>query len=131
MEIVGLIVLGLIAGSLAAALGIGGGIIFVPALVTFFGFTQIEAQGTSLAIIIPTAIVATIGHARRHRIDWPVAITAGLTGIIGAALGANLALQLDEHTLSRIFSILLAVLGVRMALRAWSLRPSADSIDPG
>lgn len=130
MEILALVLLGLFAGALASALGIGGGIIFVPALVTFFGFSQIEAQGTSLAIIVPTAIIATIGHARHKRIIWPIAITAGLVGIVGAILGSELALRLDEKTLSRVFSILLIVLAVRMAHRAWTLRPSAASVDP-
>ncbi len=55
VEIIGLVALGLFAGTLAATLGVGGGIIFVPVLVSVFGFAQLDAQGTSLAIIVPTA----------------------------------------------------------------------------
>lgn len=131
MEVLGLVLLGLFAGLLASALGIGGGIIFVPAFVAFFGFTQLEAQGTSLAIIVPTAIIATIGHTRRGRVNWPVAIIAGVTGIGGALLGAEAAYALDEKTLQRIFAVLLFVLAIRMAHRAWKLRSEMPSIDPG
>ena len=65
-----LLVIGFAAGSIAASLGVGGGIIYVPALVAFFGFAQHEAQGTSLALIIPTAIIATIVHQKAGRVDW-------------------------------------------------------------
>lgn len=131
MEVIGLVILGLFAGLLASALGIGGGIIFVPAFVSLFGFTQLEAQGTSLAIIVPTAIISTIGHARRGRVNWPVALIAGITGIGGALLGAEAAYALDEKTLQRIFALLLLALAVRMAHRAWKLRAAAGSANAG
>ena len=59
IEIMGFVILGLITGVIASTLGVGGGIIFVPSLVVFFAFEQHMAQGTSLAIIVPTAIVGT------------------------------------------------------------------------
>lgn len=131
IEIVGLLALGLFAGSLAATLGVGGGIIFVPALVSFFAFPQLEAQGTSLAIIVPTAIVATIGHARAGRVIWKVAFIAGSAGIIGALAGSRLAYQLDEDVLRKVFAIVLLILAARMLYRAITLRKASVAPDGG
>jgi len=131
MEIIGLLALGLFAGSLAATLGVGGGIIFVPALVSFFSFTQLEAQGTSLAIIVPTAIVATIGHARAGRVIWKVALVAGTAGIVGAIGGSQLAYQLDEEVLRKVFAVVLVILAVRMLYRAIKLRNESVAPDGG
>ena len=125
VEIIGLVLLGVVAGALASALGIGGGIIFVPAFVSIFGFSQLEAQGTSLAIIVGTAAVATIGHARKGRIDWKIAGFVGIGSILGALLGSRTAFFLDEDVLTRIFAVMLLVLAARMAWHAWSVRPSA------
>ncbi|HSJ70302.1 MAG TPA: sulfite exporter TauE/SafE family protein [Acidimicrobiia bacterium] len=124
IEIAGLIVLGLVAGMFAASLGIGGGIIFVPVLVSAFGFSQLDAQGTSLAVIVPTAIIATIGHMRANRVVWKVALFTGTAGIIGALLGSQVAYLVDEAFLRRVFAVVLAGLAVRMALRAWRIRPN-------
>lgn len=127
--IFGFILLGLVAGTLASTLGVGGGIIFVPMLVAFFGFSQIEAQGTSLAIILPTALLSTVVHARAGRIHWGVALVAGIIGVPTALLGANVALSMDQDQLSKAFSILLTIVAIRMSYRAWTLRPSAASAE--
>jgi uncharacterized membrane protein YfcA len=124
IDVVGLVGLGLLAGTLVATLGIGGGIMFVPVLIFGFGFSQLDAQGTSLAVVVPTAVVATIGHARAHRVQWKIAAVAGVVGIGGALAGARLAHALDETVLARVFAIVLGALAVRMAWRAWKLRPS-------
>ena len=124
-EIVALIALGLFAGAIAATLGLGGGIIFVPALVVLFGFDQHIAQGTSLAIIFPTAIVATIAHTRRGNVRWRLAIPIGIAGIAGAVLGAQIALRLDADLLRRMFGIFLLLLSIRMAWRAWRIGGSS------
>ena len=78
-EILSLIAVGLVAGTIAAALGLGGGIIFVPTLVVLFGFEQHVAQGTSLAVIFPTAIVATIAHAKMGSVRMKIAVPIGLS----------------------------------------------------
>lgn len=129
IEIVGLIALGLFAGLLASALGVGGGIIFVPVLVGVFGFTQLDAQGTSLAVIVPTAIIATIGHMRAGRVVWRVALFTGGTGIVGALIGSQVAYSIDEAMLQRIFTVVLLLLAARMGYRAWRLRPVSGSAD--
>jgi len=121
LEIVALIALGLFAGAIAASLGLGGGIIFVPALVVLFGFDQHIAQGTSLAVIFPTAIVATVAHTRMGNVRWRLAIPIGIAGIAGAVLGAQIALRLDPDLLRRMFGIFLTLLAIRMAWRAWRI----------
>ena len=118
IEIFGLILLGLIAGIVAAALGLGGGIVFVPVLVVVFGFDQHIAQGTSLAVIFPTAIMAALAHARLGNVRWNLAIPIGLAGIVGAVLGAQAALQLDADLLRRLFGVFLIILACRMVWHA-------------
>ncbi len=131
MELVGLILLGLFAGYAAATLGVGGGIIFVPVLVSVFAFGQLEAQGTSLAIILPTAIIATFAHARAERVVWSVAYVTGGPKIVFAFLGALVAQSMDEDILSKVVAVVLAALAIQMARRAWSLRSDSVSIDGG
>lgn len=131
LEIVALITLGLVAGATAAALGLGGGIIFVPSLVVLFGFEQHIAQGTSLAVIFPTAIVATLAHARMGNVRWRLAAPIGLAGIVGAVVGAQIALQLDADLLRRMFGAFLILLALRMGWRAWRINDRSEpSPDP-
>ena len=131
LEIAALITLGLLAGALAAALGLGGGVIFVPSLVVLFGFEQHIAQGTSLAVIFPTAIVATVAHARMGNVRWRLSIPIGIAGIGGAVLGAQVALQLDADLLRRLFGVFLILLAVRMAWRARRINGQSEPVpDP-
>ncbi len=129
IEILGLVVLGLAAGSHVSTLGTGGGILFVPALTYGFGYAQLDAQGTSLAVVVPTAMIATIGHARADRVLWKVSAIAGVTGIAGALAGASIAHAIDEGLLAKIFAVMLAGLALRMAWRAWTLRPVSSPSD--
>lgn len=128
-EIVGLVILGLFAGSLAATLGVGGGIIYVPVLVSVFAFSQLEAQGTSLAVILATSVVGTYLHSRANRVVWKVAFVTGGVGIVFALAGANLALSMDEETLGKIFAVVMALLALRMAHKAWTLRTASRALN--
>ncbi len=138
-ELLGLLALGLFAGTLAATLGVGGGIIFVPVLVSLFGFAQLDAQGTSLAIIVPTAIVGMLTHAKAGRVDWPVVAVVGVGGVFAAFGGATLAQSMHADLLRRIFAVVLVFLSVRMASRTYRLwqtyrvsdRSASDPIDAG
>jgi uncharacterized membrane protein YfcA len=113
---IGLVAIGLAAGILAALLGIGGGIVFVPALVTLYAFPQHVAQATSLAAMVPTMVVAAATHARAKRVDWPLAVTLGAGGLLGGALGALTALEISAPILRRLFAALLVVVTVRMVV---------------
>ena len=112
--ILGLIAVGVVAGSVAASLGVGGGIIYVPALVTIFSLAQHEAQGTSLALIIPTTIVATIVHSRAGRVDWRISGLLALGAVGGGFLGAQAALALEAPVLRKMFGVLVAITALRM-----------------
>jgi len=114
MTAIALIAVGLAAGVLSAALGVGGGIVYVPALVALFGFAQHEAQGTSLAVIVPTMVVAAVVHARAGRVHWPTVVPLGIAAVIGGFLGAQAALALDATLLRRLFAALLVFASIRM-----------------
>ena len=129
-EIIGLITLGLFAGAIAATLGVGGGIIFVPALVSAFGFAQLDAQGTSLAIIVPTAIVGMLTHAKAGRVVWPVVFVVAAGGVIAALGGAKLAQSMDEDVLQTVFAVVLVLLAIRMGLRTYGLWQKSKDLDP-
>jgi uncharacterized membrane protein YfcA len=116
-EPLSLIAVGLLAGVLSATLGVGGGVVFVPALVALLGFEQQVAQGTSLAVILPTVVVGTTVHARARRVVWSVALTAGAGGVLGGLAGAEVALGLPESVLRRMFAIFLLVMAARMLNR--------------
>ena len=113
-EVLGLLCLGLVTGAIAASLGIGGGIIFVPSLVVFFGFEQHVAQGTSLAIIVPTAVVGMAIHARSGRVEWGVALAIAAGGLIGGVVGARGAIAVGSEALRLTFGALLVAIAVRM-----------------
>ena len=129
-----LIVVGVLAGALASALGIGGGVIFVPVLAVIVGLEQTTAQGTSLAVIVPTAVVGTITHMRRDRVVWPAAAPVALGGIVGGFAGAQGALAADPTLLRRLFAGLLVVLAIRLLAADWleARRASASdgNVDP-
>lgn len=117
MTFLALVAVGLVAGSLASALGIGGGIVYVPALVTLFAFDQHTAQGTSLAVIVPAAVIGAWAHHRAGRVDWRLAIGLGLGGVTGGLIGAQVALALDAQLLRRLFAGFLILMAVRMLLK--------------
>ncbi len=117
--VVGYVLLGLAAGALSALLGVGGGVIMVPAMVVLFGFDQHLAEGTSLLVIIPTAVVGSIRHTRNHYTDWRLGLILGVGGIAGAWLGATVALELDADLLQRLFAAFLLVMAVHLL---WTTR---------
>jgi uncharacterized protein len=119
---IGMVLLGLGTGTLAGLLGVGGGIIMVPGMVLLFGLPAAVAKGTSLAVIIPTAITATRRNVRMGNADLPAAAAVGLAGVATAFLGSRISVGLSESTANALFAGLLVILAVRMAL---SLRSRA------
>ena len=109
---------GLAMGLLSALFGIGGGIILVPILVALFGYSQQLAAGTSLAVMILIALVGALRLTRPGLTDWRAGARFGLAAMVGAVVGANLAIFLPEQVLRVLFAVFLAYVGVRMILRA-------------
>lgn len=110
-----LVLIGLAAGMLSGLIGVGGGIIVVPALIYFLGFTQYEAQGTSLGLLLlPIGILAVINYYNKGYIDIKVVAIMTVAFIIGGWLGSKLALSISELALKRIFAIVLFYTAFKM-----------------
>lgn len=112
-----LIPVGFAVGAFSAAFGIGGGLLMVPVMVLAYGFDQHVAQGTSLIVIVPTALVGAIAHHRRGFVDPVAAAYMTVGGIAGVFLGARLALATDAETLQAIFGAVVVAAGIRLVLQ--------------
>ncbi|WP_020606283.1 sulfite exporter TauE/SafE family protein [Spirosoma spitsbergense] len=114
-QILLLLLLGLLAGVLSGLIGIGGGIIIVPALVLLFGFSQQMAQGTTLATLIPpVGLLAAYSYYRQGDIDVRAAIWIAAGFLIGGFFGARLATILPTVVLTKVFAGILVLIAVRM-----------------
>jgi uncharacterized protein len=118
LEILAAVVIGLLAGALGGLFGVGGGLIFVPALVLLFDFGQVEAEATSLLAIIPVVLAGTWRQHLYGNVRWRPALVIGLTAIAGVELGVLTAKSLPEETLQRLFGVLLLVVAAQLAWRA-------------
>ena len=116
------LVLGLSAGVLAGLFGVGGGILFVPALVAL-GLGQLEAQATSLLAILPTVAAGAWNQRRYGNLRIRPALILGLVSVLGVEAGAQIATSLDETLLRRLFAILLFAVAAQLAWRAHRGRP--------
>jgi uncharacterized membrane protein YfcA len=105
---------GLGTGAAAGLLGVGGGILMVPFLTLAVGLSQHAAEATSLVVVLPTAIVASVALRRRGVGDLGLALRFGLVGARGGAAGALLALALPAATLRVVFAAFLTVVGLRL-----------------
>ena len=122
------IVGGLAAGLVSGTIGVGGGLLFVPIMTTGYRFTQHLAQGTSLAAIIPTAVVGGYTHIREGNVVRDAAIWMGGGGVVGAVLGAFVAIHVPAPILARIFAAFLIVNAI--ALVRGALAPVAETPSP-
>lgn len=117
LEIAVGLAVGLVAGIVSGALGVGGGVIMVPAMALLMGVDQATAQGTSLVVILPTAISGVASHMRRRNLDWWPTAGMGLAGATAALGGAYLALHVDPTRLRQVFALYLAVVGLQCIFR--------------
>lgn len=112
--IIFLIGVGLLAGFLSGVLGIGGGVVMVP-LLLLVGFSQHQAQGTSLAAMLPpVTLLAVLQYSKGGYVDWKLALVISATFIIGGLFGSKLAVAIDEKLLKRIFGVLMLFIAVKM-----------------
>jgi uncharacterized membrane protein YfcA len=119
---VAILAFGVFTGAMAGILGIGGGTFMVPFMVLALGIGQHAAEATSLLVVLPTSIVATVVLARRGAVDVRQALTLGLMGAAGGVLGALIALALPADTLRRVFAVFMLVVSARMLLGLWRTR---------
>jgi uncharacterized membrane protein YfcA len=108
---------GVLVGVLSAMFGVGGGVLMVPFMVLVLDETQHLAEGTSLLVIVPTAIAGVLVHRRSGFVSFRHSALLAAGGIGGAWLGAMLALRLSAETLQVAFGAFMAIVGVRTVLR--------------
>lgn len=113
---------GLAAGFLSGTIGIGGGLLFVPTMTVGFRLSQAVAQGTSLIAIVPTAIVGGFTHLREGNVLVRPALWMGGGGVVGALIGALVAVEVPGPVLARVWGAFLVFSAYRLGLQA--LRPS-------
>src|SRR5665811_1191873 len=115
IQILILIVIGILSGILAGVFGVGGAIIVIPALVFILGLSQHEAQGTSLAFMLPpVGILATWNYWKEGQVNWKIALILSLTFVVGAYFGSMLSINIPDKLLRRFFGALLFVMAIKM-----------------
>jgi uncharacterized membrane protein YfcA len=115
-----LMMVGLSAGFLSGLVGVGGGIIIVPSLIFFLGFSQKAAQGTSLGLLLlPVSILAAFNYYNNGFINWKVIGIMCTTFILGGWIGSRLALSIPEMVVKKLFGALLLYTAFRMM--GWDL----------
>lgn len=109
------ILLGLAAGTFSGFMGLGGGVLLAPALVYIFGLTQHQAQGTSLAVMVPPiTLLAALKYYHSGNVKLDVAIFIALGFLAGGIMGATLAHAVPDAILKKIFGIVLLLIGIKM-----------------
>lgn len=109
------ILIGLAAGMLSGLVGVGGGIIIVPALVFFLGFTQHQAIGTSLGILLlPAGILAVMNYYKKGFIDVRVVLILFLGYLVGSYFGSKISLNVSQDALKKAFALMLILTAVKM-----------------
>ena len=108
-----IVVAGVVVGVLSALFGVGGGLIMVPFIVLLLDRSQHLAEGTSLVVIVPTAIAGVIAHWRNGFVSPREALLLALGGVVGGYLGASIALGTSGGTLRLLFGVFLAAMGLR------------------
>jgi hypothetical protein len=110
-----LLAVGLAAGFLSGMVGIGGGIIIVPVLVYFLGFTQHQAQGTTLFMfLLPIGILGVMNYHKQGYVDYKTALIICSTFVFGSYFGSKLAISLDQKMVKQIFGAIIILLGAKM-----------------
>lgn len=113
--VVGVLIIGIIAGVLSGLFGIGGGIVIVPALVMLFGLSQQTAQGTTLALLsIPVSLVAALNYTKAGMVDWKAAVILAVGFVVGGFFGSKLAVGIDGALMKKMFAILMILMALKM-----------------
>lgn len=117
-----LVLIGLTAGMLSGFIGIGGGIIIVPGLIYLLGFTQIQAQGTSLALMLPPiGILAFMHYYKAGNVDLKVAGVVAATFVVGGFFGAKLAHKLDQNIVKIAFGVIMLLISIKLIVSGFKL----------
>ncbi len=113
--IIGLILIGLLAGILSGLVGVGGGILMVPLFVFLLGLNQHNAQGMSLAVMLPpVTFFAVYNYHKAGTIDWKMALIVSALFFIGGFIGSKIALQIDQRILKKIFGLMMLIVAIKL-----------------
>src|SRR5512137_178956 len=114
-QILLVILIGLAAGTLGGMVGVGGGIIVVPALIFFLGFTQHQASGTSLAMMLPpVGILAVLNYYKKGALDVRIAALLAVGFLAGGYLGSKLSLGMAQDTVKKVFAVTMIAMALKM-----------------
>lgn len=112
-----LLVIGLLAGFASGMVGIGGGVVIVPALVYFLHLSQHEAQGVSIGMLLmPVGFLAAFNYYKSGNFNFSYSAIIGLSFVLGAFLGSKVSLNIDEVLMKRIFGVVMLLLSIKMIL---------------
>ena len=110
-----IILVGITAGMLSGLVGVGGGIVIVPALVYFIGFSQKTAQGTSLGLILlPVGILGVLQYYKQGHVDFKIVGILAIGFLAGSFFGSKIALSLPQETVKKIFAVCMIIIAVKM-----------------
>jgi uncharacterized membrane protein YfcA len=111
------VALGVVAGVMAGLFGVGGGILFVPTLALALGLSQLEAEATSLAAMLPAVAAGAWQQNRYGNVQWRGAAAIGVASVVGVETGVRVASALPEDVLRRLFALLLFGVAAHLAIR--------------
>jgi uncharacterized membrane protein YfcA len=110
-----LLAIGLFSGMLGGMVGIGGGIVIVPALIYFLGFSQLNAQGTSLALIMfPVGVLGVINYYKQGHIDFNIVFILAVGFVVGSFLGSKFAMNIPQAFVKKSFAMLMIIIAMKM-----------------
>ena len=124
-----LVATGLASGVIAGLLGVGGGIVMVPVMVVGFDMSAASSKGTSLAVIVPTAVMGTWRNLRNDNVDLRVAVVSGLAGVVSGFLAGLLSVDMSDALSNTLFAILLVVVALRMVWQLWREPAELEEIE--
>jgi uncharacterized protein len=114
-ELIWLLIIGLGAGVLSGLVGIGGGIVLVPALVMLLHYNQHQAQGTVLAMLMfPVVALGVLNYYKEGYVDFKVAILLGLGFVLGSWIGSKFAVQIPEFWLKKVFGVIILLISLKL-----------------
>ena len=114
-QLIILTIIGLMAGFFSGTFGVGGAIIVIPALIFFLGFSQHQAQGTSLAFMIPpVTLMATINYWKNGYVNWKFALVLSLMFFVGTYFGSMISIGMNERILRKMFGGLLLIVALKI-----------------
>jgi uncharacterized membrane protein YfcA len=115
--IITLMIIGIFAGFASGMVGIGGGVVIVPALVFFLAMSQHQAQGVSIGMMLmPVGFLAAYNYYKSGNFNFKYSVIIGLTFVVGAYFGSKVSLTIDQVLMKRIFGVIMLILAIKMIM---------------